>query len=72
MSGLISFMYKHGVITTLIVLWALVLVTWVTWRVFGDSPPDIPASTVGAFTAVFGLPAIVIGLWKWRNGGDKS
>jgi hypothetical protein len=39
--------------------------------VFSNSPPDIPTGTVAAFGTLFGLPALVIGLWKWRNGGDK-
>lgn len=59
---------EHKVLTALIVLWLLGLVTWVTLRVFGDNPPDIPGGTVTALATVYALPAIAVGLWKWRGG----
>ena len=64
---------RHAVITLLIILWALGLTTWVTWRVFGDDPPVITATTAAAFATLFALPALAVGLWKWRhdrNGGE--
>jgi hypothetical protein len=67
MSSLQSWLYKHAIITVLLIIWCIGLVTWVTYRVFSDSPPDIPTGTVAAFGTLFGLPTLVIGLWKWRN-----
>ena len=54
-------------LTALIVLWMMVIVTWVTWVAFTD-PPDIPATTAGVVATIYGLPAIAAGLWKWRGG----
>ena len=57
-------------LTTLFVIWALGLTTWVTVRVFSEIPPDIPMGTVTAFATLFALPAAGFGLWKWRNTDD--
>lgn len=70
MKYLIDMVHRHGLVTLLVVLWTLALVSWVVWRVFSAEPPDIPLGTVTALGTVFGLPAIAVGLWKWRNGGD--
>lgn len=67
MSSLQRWLYKHAIITVLLIIWCIGLVTWVTYRVFSDNPPDIPTGTVAAFGTLFGLPTLVIGLWKWRN-----
>lgn len=64
-----KFLYDHKVVSVLTIVWMMGLVTWVTWRVFG-APPDIPTATAAAYATVFGLPALAIGLWKWRNGGE--
>jgi|TARA_A100000171_G_scaffold51185_1_gene64733 hypothetical protein len=75
-SRLYRFLSENALVTLGLVIWGLTLVTWVTWRVFGDSPPDIPMGTATAFGAVFGLPAVLAGAWKayrdWRGrGGDQ-
>jgi len=46
---------------------AVGLVTWVTIRVFGDDPPDIPPGTATALAAVYGLPALSFGVAKIRR-----
>ena len=58
--------YRHRVISAFLVIHALALVTWVTVRVFGDNPPEISMGTATALGAVYGLPALAYGLWKWR------
>lgn len=68
---MMEFIHRHKIITALLVLHSLGLVTWVTIRVFGDNPPQIPAGTATALTAVYGLPALAYGLWKWRGGKVK-
>ena len=68
---MMAWMNQHKIPTALIVLWMLGLVTWVTLRVFGENPPDIPGSTATALGMVYGLPAIAVGLWKWRGGRLK-
>lgn len=52
-----------GVLT----LHAVTLVTWVTWRVFGDDPPEIPPGTATALAAVYGLPALSYGVMQIRR-----
>ena len=59
MSRLYRFITENALMSLAVILWAITLTTWVTIRVFGDSPPDVPT--------VFGLPAIGVGIWKWRR-----
>ena len=66
-----DFFYKHKIVSLLVVIWALGLTSFVTVVVFVD-PPDIPAGTVSALGVVFGLPALAVGLWQWRNGGKPK
>ena len=72
MSSIIGWVYKNGIITLLVVLVFLSIILWVTYRVFGDNPPVIGAGTVSALATVYGLPAIAVGLWKWRTGKDEK
>ena len=46
---------------------AAALVTWVTFRVFGNSPPDIPGGTVTALATVFGLPTVAYAVLQFRR-----
>lgn len=76
MSRLYRFLVGNALVTLGIILWGLVILTWVTLRVFGDDPPDVPMGTATALAAVFGLPAILVGAWDayraWRGrGGDR-
>ena len=59
----------RSVVITLLVLHAISLVTWVTLRVFGENPPDIPAGTATALAAVYGLPALSYGIMRARRFG---
>lgn len=58
--------HRHWIMTVCIVIWALVLTTVVTIKVF-FAPVAIPTGTAGAFATLFALPTIATGLWKWRN-----
>lgn len=46
----------------LLVIHAVMLVTWVTIRVFGPNPPEISGGTASALAAVYGLPALSFGI----------
>ncbi|MFT0140768.1 hypothetical protein ACEK07_46085 [Alcanivoracaceae bacterium MT1] len=67
MSTIYGFITRHGLVSLLIVLWGIALTTWVTLRVFGDNPPDVPGGTATAFGTLFGLPTLAFGIWKWRR-----
>lgn len=75
MSHFYRFLSDHAVVPLVLTIWGLALVTWVTGRVFGEQPPDISMGTATAFGAVFGLPALLAGLWKayreWRGRGTS-
>ena len=49
-------------------VWLMLVLTWILFRVFSDSPPDIPMGTSAALATVFGLPALVYELFKWARG----
>lgn len=72
MSRFFSFMQRHGIIVTLVIVWGLCLTTFVTVRVFSDAPPNVPTGTAAAFATVFGLPALAVGFWKWRTDKDSK
>ncbi|MCG5512870.1 hypothetical protein [Ectothiorhodospira shaposhnikovii] len=55
----------HQVLTTIFVIWMLVVTTAILYKTFWQ-PVEIPSSTVAALTAVLGLPTIAVGLWKAR------
>lgn len=59
-------MNRHpGTVALLAVLLAAWL--WVTWRVFGSAPPDVPMGTATAY-ASFTVAPLIVELWKWwRN-----
>ena len=58
-------------LSAVIVFWMLGLLTWVTWVTFTD-PPDIPTGTATLVGVVYGLPALAVGLWKWRGEQIKG
>lgn len=66
--------YRHGIASLLFLAWVMALFTWVTVQVFSGKPPDIPGGTVAAYGTFFGLPALGIGLYQWRNkaSGDAG
>ncbi len=61
------YMEKNKIISAILVLWTYGLMTWVVYRVF-DDVTLINAAVTGALTAVVGIPAVAIGLFKWRRG----
>lgn len=71
MKTMYNWLHKNAIVTLFLILWSVILVSWVVYRVFGDIPPDIPTNTVAALGTVFGLPALAFGLWKWRVGDNK-
>ena len=64
MSG---FFYKYKIPTLMMLLWVIGIVTFATIRTFSETPPVISMGTASAFGALLGLPAIAVGLWRWRN-----
>lgn len=48
----------------LVLLWSMLLITWVIWRTFGDSPPEIVNGTALAAGSVIGLLATAIGFYN--------
>jgi hypothetical protein len=61
-----NFIYKYGILSTAAAVWAMALTSWATFHMFWDISL-ITAAAVSAYTALLGLPAIGIGLYKWRN-----
>lgn len=57
---------RHYIITALVLIAFLGLIVAVTVKVFFD-PVEIPATTAAAFATFFALPAITVGLLKWRS-----
>lgn len=68
MSDLIE---KHKAVRRLTLVWAIVIITWVTARVFEDLS-KINGDVVGAYAIVTGLLATVIGFYKWTRHKDDS
>jgi len=62
---------QHKLIRRLVLLWAVIMITYVTFIVF-HHPPNIPSGTVTAYGIVVGLLATAIGLYKWsRDREDR-
>lgn len=66
-----NFFYKHAIVSILLVIWMVALTSWVTYQVFADLKA-ITTQAAAAYGTLFGLPAIAIGLWKWRNSKDDK
>lgn len=54
---------KYKVVRRLILIWAVWLITWVTFAVF-DDPPDIAGSTAAALGTIVGILATVIAFYQ--------
>lgn len=61
-----NFLYKYKIISMIAALWAMTLTTYATFQMFVDISV-ITAASVSAYTALLGLPAVGLGIWKWRN-----
>ena len=46
--------------------WTLLIVSFAVWRLF-ENPDTITVHGVAALTAVLGMPAAFIALYKWWN-----
>lgn len=57
---------RHYIVTSSVLLVFVALIVAVTLKVFFD-PVEIPTGTAAAFATFFGLPAITVGLLKWRS-----
>ena len=66
-----EWIYNNRLVSLAIVIWAVMITTYVVYKVFSDTPPVITAGTATAFATFFALPGIGIAMWKWRSG-DKS
>jgi hypothetical protein len=54
-------------LTIAAVIWIGLVLTWVIWRVFGDSPPEITGGTATAFGALLGLPPAIFAFYQWAR-----
>lgn len=63
-----KYLDANKITSLILVLWTYGLMTWVVYKVF-DDVALINAAVVSALTAVVGIPAVAIGLFKWRRGG---
>lgn len=67
-----SLFEDHKLVRRLLIVWAAVLITWVTVRVFTDLSA-ITTAAVSAFGLVVGILATVIGHYQWaRQRDDQS
>lgn len=65
-----AYIERHKILSSILVLWTYGLVTWVVYRIF-DDVTLINTAVVAALTAVLGIPAVAVGLFKWRRGGKN-
>jgi len=66
-----EYLDKNKIVSLILVLWTYGLMTWVVYRVF-DDVTLINGAVTAAMTAVVGIPAVAIGLFKWRRGGSSN
>ncbi len=66
-----AYVEKNKIISAILVLWTYGLVTWVVYKVF-DDVTLINATVTSALTVVIGIPAVAIGLFKWRRGKQDN
>jgi len=60
------------ILTAGVVVYVLFIVGWVTYRVFGDNPPEVTGGTASAYAALIGLPPAVFGLYQWARSRRKE
>jgi len=65
------YMEKNKILSAILVLWTYGLMTWVVYKVF-DDVTLINAAVTSALTVVVGIPAVAIGLFKWRRGNREN
>lgn len=67
-----SLLYKYHIVSTALLVWIIVMATWVLLRVFGENPPDISMGTATALGTVLGVPAVAIEFYRWRNSQKEG
>jgi hypothetical protein len=72
MPRLYNFLHRNAVFPILMQIWGMAVISWVIFRVFGSTPPDIPSGTAMAFGTVIGLLSVVVGVWQWRVSLDAK
>lgn len=64
---------KHKLVRRIIALWAVLLITWVTWRVFGETPPNVPQWTGTTYNwLLVGLIAPIVLYFFHRKKDDAD
>lgn len=66
-----AYVEKNKILSSILVLWTYGLMTWVVFKVF-DDVTLINAAVTSALTVVVGVPAVAIGLFKWRRGKQED
>lgn len=66
MADILKYMNDRKVLSGLFAIWVCVIVTFVVYQVFGDIKL-INAAVVSALGTVLGLPALAVGVIKWRQ-----
>lgn len=57
---------KNKIISAILVIWTYGLLTWVVFKVFADVTL-INAAVVSALASAVGIPAVAVGIFKWRR-----
>lgn len=71
-SAFASWLNNHKLVRRLSLLWAVALITAVTYKVFWH-PVAIPMGTVTAYGTTVGILTIVIGFYQWtRHKEDQQ
>ena len=63
---------KHKLVRRSVLIWAVWLITYVTLRVFGETPPVISEFTATAFGIVTAILATAIGFYKWSRHKENG
>lgn len=64
-----NFVYKYGLMSILLVLWAMGITSYATVQIFRDIAAITP-SAVSAYATLVGIPTIAVGVYKWRHERD--
>ena len=71
MRWLDSFFERHKGARRLLLLWAMVLITYATHAMFSDVT-QITGPSVTAYATVTGLLSAVVGFYQWSRARDES
>ena len=71
MSKVMQWAHEHWLVFSIIAIWLMSLVTFIV--VVGMLiPPDMNGSVASVLVAVLNIPALIVGLYKFRKGKEKS